>query len=172
MPTDFGVACDRIAARRTNWTGRRDFIGACNHLYSVVSADQSSSPSEGDKDMVTFGGDCHKQSHTVVAVDENGRSLGERRIAATAAGHMEVLAWARQWPERRWALENCRQLSRLLEQDLLTAGEAVVQVSPKLMGRSRRAGRELGKSDPIDAVAVARAALQEPHLPVARLEGR
>ena len=47
-----------------------------------------------------------------------------------------------------------------------------MQVSPKLMGRSRRAGRELGKSDPIDAVAVARAALQEPHLPVAQLEGR
>ncbi len=83
---------------------------------------------------------------------------------------MEALGWAGQWPERRWALENCRHLSRVLERDLLNAGEAVVQVSPKLMGSARRTGREQGKSDPIDALAVARAALREPHLPVAQLE--
>src|SRR5260370_8511606 len=60
----------------------------------------------------------------------------------------------------------------MLERQLLSAGEVVVQVSPKLMGSVRRSGRELGKSDPIDALAVARAALREPHLPVAQLEGR
>lgn len=122
--------------------------------------------------MVTFGGDSHKRTHTLVAVDGNGRQLGERTVAATRSGHLEALGWAGQWPERRWALENCRHLSRVLERDLLTAGEAVVQVSPKLMGSARRTGRELGKSDPIDALAVARAALREPHLPVAQLEGR
>jgi transposase len=122
--------------------------------------------------MVTFGGDSHKRTHTLVAVDENGREVGELTVAATPCGHMGALAWARQWPERRWALENCRHLSRVLERDLLSAGEAVVQVSPKLMGSARRSGRELGKSDPIDALAVARAALREPHLPVAQLEGR
>jgi transposase len=108
----------------------------------------------------------------LVAVDENGRSQGELRVTATTDGHVEALAWARQWPERRWALENCRHLSRGLERDLLTAGEAVVQVSPKLMGTARRSGREAGKSDSIDALAVARAALKEPHLPVAQLEGK
>ena len=122
--------------------------------------------------MVTFGGDSHKRTHTLVAVDGNGRQLGERTVAATSSGHMEALGWAHQWPERRWALENCRHLSRVLERDLLRAGEAVVQVSPKLMGSARRSGRELGKSDPIDALAVARAALREPRLPVAQLEGR
>jgi transposase len=96
--------------------------------------------------MVTLGSDSHKRSHTVVAVDENGCQLEERRVSATAEGHMEALGWARQWPERRWALENCRHLSRMLERDLLTAGEAVVQVSPKLMGGARRSGREMGKS--------------------------
>ena len=121
--------------------------------------------------MVTLGSDSHKRTHTVVAVDENGRPLDVRTVAATAAGHIEVLGWAKQWPERRWALENCRHLSRVLERDLLSAGEAVVQVSPKLMGGARRAGRELGKSDPIDALAVARAALREAWLPVAQLEG-
>jgi transposase len=122
--------------------------------------------------MVTLGGDCHKRNHMLVAVDENGRARGELRVAATTDGHVEALAWARQWPERRWALENCRHLSRGLERDLLTAGEAVVQVSPKLMGTARRSGREAGKSDSIDALAVARAALKEPHLPVAHLEGK
>src|SRR5438128_12539874 len=122
--------------------------------------------------MVTFGGDSHKRTHTLVAVDGNGRQLGERTVAATSSGHMEALGWAHQWPERRWALENCRHLSRVLERDLLRAGDAVVQVSPKLMGSARRSGRELGKSDPIDALAVARAALREPRLPVAQLEDK
>ncbi len=122
--------------------------------------------------MVTFGGDSHKRTHTLVAVDENGRQVGECKVGATPAGHMEALVWARQWPHRRWALENVRHLSRVLERDLLNAGEGVVQVSPKLMGSARRSGRELGKSDPIDALAVARAALREPHLPVAQLEGK
>jgi transposase len=121
--------------------------------------------------MVTLGSDSHKQTHTVVAVDANGRQLGARTVAATAEGHVEALGWARQWPERGWALENCRHLSRGLERDLLSAGEAVVQVSPKLMGASRRSGRAPGKSDPIDALAVARAALREGRLPVAQLDG-
>jgi transposase len=121
--------------------------------------------------MVTLGSDSHKRTHTVVAVDDNGRQLGTCTVAATTAGHIELLGWAKHWPERRWALENCRHLSRLLERDLLSAGEAVVQVSPKLMGAARHSGRELGKSDPIDALAVARAALRETRLPVAQLDG-
>jgi transposase len=121
--------------------------------------------------MVTLGSDSHKRTHTLVAVDSNGRQLGSRTVQATSAGHLEALRWARQWPDRRWALEDCRHLSRRLEVDLLTAGEAVLRVSPKLMAGARRGGRELGKSDPIDALAVARAALREPDLPVAQLEG-
>lgn len=121
--------------------------------------------------MVTLGADCHKRTHTLVAVDENGRELGTKTVAAIEAGHLEGLRWASQWPDRRWALENCRHLSRRLEANLLQAGEAVVQVSPKLMAGARRSAREWGKSDPIDALAVARAALREFDLPVARLEG-
>src|ERR671929_1804636 len=153
------------------WTGRRDFIGACAAQLSPVRRPVLI-PDEGDKDMVTLGTDSHKQSHTLVAVDENGRQLEELRVAATSSGHVAALAWARKWPQRRWAMENCRQLSRGLERDLLRAGEQVLQVSPKLMGASRRSSREPGKSDPIDALAVARVALREPQLPVARLEGK
>jgi transposase len=121
--------------------------------------------------MVTLGGDCHKRTHTLVAVDDNGQQLGVKTVSAVQSGHLEVLDWARQWTERRWALENVRHLSRRLEADLLRAGELVVQVSPKLMAGARRSGREWGKSDPIDALAVARAALRESDLPVAQLEG-
>lgn len=122
--------------------------------------------------MVTLGSDSHKRTHTFVAVDENGKQLDYQTLPATTPGHLEALRWASQWPDRRWALENCRHLSRRLEADLLRAGEGVVLVQARLMATVRVTGRQLGKSDPIDALAVARAALREPNLPVARLEGK
>ncbi len=81
------------------------------------------------------------------------------------------MKWAARWEQRRWAIEDCRALSRRLEADLLRIGERVVRVPPKLMAATRRSARTRGKSDPIDALAVARAALREPDLPVARLDG-
>jgi len=81
------------------------------------------------------------------------------------------VGWAAKHGERLWAVEDCRHLSRRLERDLLAAGERIVRVPPKLMANARDAARSFGKSDPIDALAVARAALREPHLPVARLDG-
>jgi len=121
--------------------------------------------------MVVLGVDAHKRSHTVVATDELGRKLAEKTVASTSEGHLEALEWATRWPERSWAIEDCRHVTRRLESDLLVAGEAVVRVPTRLMAGARRAGRERGKSDPIDALAVARAALREPDLPVARLDG-
>ena len=121
--------------------------------------------------MVVLGVDAHKRSHTIVAVDDVGRKLAERTIPATHEGHLEAITWAARWTERRFALEDCRHLTRRLEADLLSAGEAVVRVPTRLMAGVRRSGREHGKSDPIDALAVARAALREPDLPVAQLDG-
>jgi transposase len=121
--------------------------------------------------MVTLGTDAHKRSHTVVAADEQGQQLGQLTVSATPAGHLAALRWASRWPTRCWAIEDCRHLSRRLERDLLAAGERVVRVPPKLMAAARRGARTPGKSDPIDALAVARAALREPGLPVACLDG-
>ena len=122
--------------------------------------------------MVILGIDAHKQTHTVVVVDEHGRKLGERTVKTTTTDHLDLLVWAARFgAERRWAVEDCRHLSRRLERDLLGAGQQVVRVPPKLMANARTAGRTYGKSDPIDALAVARAALREPELPVARLDG-
>jgi len=120
--------------------------------------------------MVTLGADAHKRSHSLVAVDELGRQLDKHTVAATPAGHLEAWRWAQSWPERRWAVEDCRHVSRGLEKDLLSAGEVVVRVPPHMSADARRSLRERGKSDPIDALAIARTTLREVGLPEARLE--
>ena len=112
--------------------------------------------------MIVIGVDVHKQSVTAVAVDEAGRMLDEKSVLV---GSDELLGWAAALDgERLWALEDCRQLTRWLERQLLDCGEELVRVPPKLTAPERRAGRARGKSDPIDALAVARAALREPDL--------
>lgn len=123
--------------------------------------------------MVVLGIDAHKHTHTVVAVDEVGRELGRLTTqTTTTADHLGMLRWAERFgPERRWAVEDCRHLSRRLERDLLSAGESIVRVPPKLMAGARDSARTYGKSDPIDALAVARAALRHSDLPVALLDG-
>jgi transposase len=111
--------------------------------------------------MIVVGVDVHKQSLTAVAVDEVGRRLAE----LTAGSGDELVAWSTSLAaERLWAVEDCRQLTGTLERELLAVGERLVRVPPKLMAPQRRAGRMRGKSDPIDALAVARAALREPRL--------
>jgi transposase len=119
--------------------------------------------------MVVVGADVHKQTHTFVAVDEVGRKLGEKTVKALAAGHAEAVMWARErfGAELVWAIEDCRHLSARLERDLMGFGQKVVRVPPKLMAQARASARTRGKSDPIDALAVARAFLREPDLPVA-----
>jgi transposase len=105
-----------------------------------------------------IGTDAHKRSYTCSAV---GAASGELRssetVKATSAGHERLIAWARGLdPERVWAIEDCRNVSGKLERFLLARGERVVRVAPKLMAGRRRSSREAGKSDPIDALAVAR----------------
>jgi transposase len=112
--------------------------------------------------MIVIGVDVHKHSVAAVAADEAGRMLAEQTIQV---GSDQLLAWAAGLdPQRLWALEDCRRLTRWLERQLLSAGEELVRVPPKLMAPERRHARGRGKSDPIDALAVARAALREPSL--------
>lgn len=119
--------------------------------------------------VIVIGADVHKATHTFVAVDEVGRKIGEKTVRATTVGHESALRWARTQfgCDLRWGVEDCRHLSARLERDMLGAGQAVVRVPPKLMAQTRASARERGKSDPIDALAVARAVLREPHLPAA-----
>ena len=111
--------------------------------------------------MIVIGVDVHKQAVTAVAVDEAGRPE-EKTVPV---GSDQLVGWAAALgDERLWAVEDCRQLTRWLERQLLGLGEELVRVPPKLTVPERRAGRARGKSDPIDALAIARAALREPGL--------
>ena len=120
---------------------------------------------------VMIGVDSHKRTHTAVALDDVGRRLATKTVAATDDGHLTLVEWATRRPQLRFALEDCRHLTRRLERDLLGAGQKVVRVPTRLMAGARRGGREPGKSDPIDAEAVALAALRHPDLPTAELDG-
>jgi transposase len=123
--------------------------------------------------VIVIGIDPHMKSHTAVALDAvSGRSLAERTVGSDAAGCEELIAWARRLgPERFFAIEDCRHVSGRLERRLLPCGERLVRVPPKMMAHARSSARSYGKSDPIDAECVARAALREPDLPEARLDG-
>ncbi|MEV4418275.1 IS110 family transposase [Catellatospora sp. NPDC049609] len=121
--------------------------------------------------MLVVGIDPHKHSHTAVAVDHNGRSLAQITVGNTVPELIRLLDWGRQLGDSpRWAVEDCRHVAGALLRALIAAGQAVVLIPPKLMAQSRASGRSPGKSDPIDALAVARAALREPRLPEAHLD--
>src|SRR4051812_18580058 len=126
--------------------------------------------------MIVIGADTHKDSHTLAAVDAGiGQVLAEVTVRARRRSFEDLLVWARGLDdsERVWAIEDCRHVSGALERFLLTRGERVMRVPPKLMAGARKSARERGKSDTIDAIAIARAAIQEglDSLPVAQLAG-
>lgn len=124
--------------------------------------------------MIAIGIDPHKRSHTAVAVDgATGQVVDELTVPASEDGHEGLRRWAHGLcadGDPLFALEDCRHVSGRLERLLVARGERVVRVPPKLMGEARRGQREPGKSDAIDALAVARAALREPRLPAAHLD--
>jgi len=126
--------------------------------------------------MIVIGTDTHKFTHALAAVDEGtGRVRGSREIDADDAGHLAAVKWARSLDDERvWAIEDCRHVSRRLEQSLIAAGERVVRVAPHRMGASRKGEREPGKSDEIDSLAVARAVVKDgvEQFPAAYLDER
>jgi transposase len=110
---------------------------------------------------VMIGVDPHKASHTAVAIDAAEEPLGEVRVRASAVQAQRLLAWAAPWPERTWAVEGADGTGHLLAQQLLAAGERVLDVQPKLSARVRLlAAGNANKNDPNDAFSVAVAALR------------
>jgi transposase len=110
---------------------------------------------------VMIGVDPHKGSHTAVAIGADEKPLGRLRVRASAVQGEKLVAWAAAWPERTWAVEGAGGLGRLLAQQLVAAGERVLDVQPKLAARVRllQAG-DTNKNDPNDALSVAVAALR------------
>ena len=125
--------------------------------------------------MIVLGADTHKRSHSVAAIAAaTGEVLGEETVPVGQRGFGALLRWARGVDgERVWALEDCRHVSGSLERFLIGRGERVLRVPTHLTAKARSSARQRGKSDPIDALAVARAALREglESFPVAHLDG-
>jgi transposase len=125
--------------------------------------------------MIVLGADTHKRSHTIAAVAAvTGELRGEQTVAVGRRGFGALLRWARGLDgERVWALEDCRHVSGSLERFLIERGERVLRIPTHLTANARRSARRRGKSDAIDALNVARAALQEglDTFPAAHLDG-
>jgi transposase len=112
---------------------------------------------------VMIGVDPHKGSHTAVAISLAEAPLGELRVRACALQAQRLLEWAAAWPQRIWAIEGAGGLGHLLAQQLLAAGEQVLDVQPRLGARVRLlAAGNTNKNDPNDARSVAVAALRSP----------
>jgi transposase len=112
---------------------------------------------------VMIGVDPHKGSHTAVAISPAEELLGELRVRVSASQAQRLLEWAAAWPQRTWAIEGAAGLGHLLAQQLLAAGERVLDVQPKLGARVRLlATGAVNKNDPNDARSVAVAALRSP----------
>jgi len=122
-----------------------------------------------------LGADTHKRSHTIAAVAAaTGELVGEQTIQVGRRGFGALLRWARGFGgERVWALEDCRHVSGSLERFLIERGERVLRIPTHLSAGARKSARQRGKSDAIDALNVARAALQEglDTFPAAHLDG-
>jgi transposase len=120
---------------------------------------------------VMIGIDPHKASHTAVALDEHERPLGELRVRSAPNQVERLVGWAAGFAERTWAIEGAGGLGYLLAQQLVAAGERVVDVQPKLAARVRLlATGATNKNDPNDARSVAVAALRASVLSEVRAE--
>ena len=96
-----------------------------------------------------------------MAISRAEEQLGRLRVRAGADQAGQLIGWAAAWPDRAWAVENATGLGHLLAQQLVAAGERVLDIQPKLAARVRvlEAGNT-HKNDPNDALPVAVAALR------------
>ncbi len=114
--------------------------------------------------MIVIGADTHKRNHMLVAVDaETGKARGQLQIPASDAGSLDAMRFAAGLDEveRVWAIEDRRHVSARLERALIAAGERVIRVPAVMTSQARKVSRQAGKSDPIDARAVALAVVRD-----------
>ena len=123
--------------------------------------------------MAAIGIDTHKATLAACVVDELGAAVAERTFDNDPAGHRAVLGWAtRTGRETVIGIEGSASFGAALARFLVAAGAIVREVPPQLSHRERSRTRRAGKSDPGDALAVARVTLREPDLPPVRLVDR
>jgi len=123
--------------------------------------------------MTAIGIDTHKATLAACAIDELGRPVGEATFANDPVGHVAFIAWARSTaPEATIGIEGSSSFGAALARSVQTAGLCVREVPPHLSRAERRRTRRPGKSDPADALAIARVTARETNLPPIRLPDR
>ena len=121
--------------------------------------------------MIVVGVDAHKEVHVAVAVDDRGRPIEAWEGSNSESSWQELLTWAGQWPDRQWGIEGTGNYGHGLAKHLVSAGEQVYEVNPRLTAQARRRARKRDKSDRLDAMAVARVVLRDgSELPVVVVE--
>lgn len=121
--------------------------------------------------MMMIGIDPHKGSHTAVVVDVDERVVDEIRVRTSTGQTGELQRWASAYPDRAWAVESARGLGYLVSQQLVAAGERVIDVPAMTASRVRLLGSgKSQKTDPNDARSVAIAALRHPGLAMVRAD--
>jgi transposase len=116
---------------------------------------------------VMVGVDPHKRSHTAVAIDDDDVEVGRLEVRASGAQVGELVGWAGRFGVRTWAIESADGLGYLLGQQLVAAGERVLDVPATLSSRVRVLGSgRSNKNDPNDGYSVAVAARHAPGLRV------
>jgi transposase len=107
---------------------------------------------------VAGGVDTHQDTHTAAALDSAGRVLGTEQFPTTAAGYARLLAWLRSFGTLVLVgIEGSGAYGAGLARHLHAHGVAMIEVDRP----DRKTRRWQGKSDPVDAVAAARAALAQ-----------
>ena len=121
--------------------------------------------------MAVIGIDSHKDVLTGCLVDASGVSIEQRSIANTTAGHAELVAWARSAGVQRVGIEGAGNYGRPATVALIGAGVPVVEVPPQMTAAARRRRRTRTKTDPVDALEIARISARDDDLPPPRFVG-
>ena len=121
--------------------------------------------------MAVIGIDSHKDVLTGCLVDASGVSIKQRSIANTTAGHAELVAWARSAGVQRVGIEGAGNYGRPATVALIGAGVPVVEVPPQMTAAARRRRRTRTKTDPVDALEIARISARDDDLPPPRFVG-
>src|SRR5260370_28834053 len=156
-----GLAFERSASSPGSPSRAWLETGSCTFPSSGVPVAHLHPDDERQHDMVLIGIDPHKGSHTAVAIDRDETKLGELRLRSSKQQCVRLLDWAAVFPQRRWAIESASGLGYLVAQQLVAAGEDVVDVPPMLASRVRVLGSgKAQKNDSNDALSTAIAALR------------
>ena len=122
--------------------------------------------------MHFIGIDAHKDTLAAAIIDEQGRQLDAQTFANEADGHSQLGQWAARFETSRIGIEGSGSLGRQAALTLQAAGFLVVDVPPQLTALGRRHGRNHSKTDPIDALIIARIVLRDQELPAVRASGQ